>query len=449
MAEHVHGEGDEAESYLEAGRVSVETVTAFFEVAAGLYRVAPWKLAWDSQVLALDVPAYGVQQACLSIIGRLGESLGFLLFESFEKYRAFQAMAKQHDESGRSPENLGTSLLSLDFDRGADIPPTMRKEIAAHGWEVAGPEAYPRVLLTEPDVLARPLTDRDVRLVTVAAAAVTAFVKQHEDVFEAWSPVPRSHEVAVKIGTEQVTARVTAPHPGLEGEEDGDEDESEGGRERKVVNQLMRAFLAAEAQAGQKEPWLSMAGFVCESLYGYKLDYGDGEVDGFTAVAVEEYLLDYFPRKVTADDEVIQATPDILTRHFNWLGATGKLAQKKVESICKRIEAKRSSFVRRANDPSRFGLAKGFVTMMQAAGVDPSDEKAVARFMANYNAQVAREMAPAAAPPPPLGEPGASSRAARSPRQRWTPRPGEPLPAPTSLCPCGSGKRYKKCCLVR
>ncbi|MBI5477546.1 MAG: SEC-C domain-containing protein [Deltaproteobacteria bacterium] len=448
MAEHVGAESGEPASYLEAGRVSVETVAAFFTVAARLYRAAPWKLAWDSQVLALDVPAYGVQGVCLSIIGQLKESFGLLVFDSYEKYRAMERASTQHQESGKPLENLGTSMLALNFDRGADIPPPMRKEIGAHGWEVAGPEAYPRVMLTEPDVLARPLTDRDVRLATVAAEAVVAFVKKHDDIFDVWSPVPRSHEVSVEIGSEQVRARVTAPHPALEGEGDGDEDD-DGGVERKLVNQLVRAFLAAEAQAGQPEPWLSLAGFVCESLYGYKLDYGDGEVDGFTAVAVEEYLLDYFPRKVTADEEIIQATPDILTRHFEWLGATGKLPQQKVESICKRIEAKRNSFVRRANDSSRFGMAKGFVTMMQAAGVDPSDEKAVGRFMANYNAQVAREMGPEAGHLPPLDEPSAPARAARPPRQRWTPRPGEPLPSPTSPCPCGSGKRYKKCCLVR
>jgi hypothetical protein len=446
MAEHLDGDGDEPESYLEAGRVSVETLAAFFKVAARLYRAAPWKLAWDSQVLALDVPAYGVQGACLSIIGQLKESFGLLVFESYEKYRALERASEQHQESGQPLESLGTSVLALNFDRGADIPPPMRQEIGAHGWEVAGPEAYPRVMLTEPDVLARPLTDRDVRLVTVAAAAVTAFVARHRDVFEAWSPVPRTHEVEVEVGTEKVTARVTAPHPALEGEADEDDG---GGPHRREVSQLVRAFLAAEAQVGQQEPWLSRAGFVCESLYDYKLDYVGSEADSYTATEVEDYLLGYFPRKVTADDEVIRATPEILTRHFEWLGATGKLAQKKVESICKRIEAKRSSFLRRANDPSRFGLAKGFVTTMQAAGVDPSDEKAVGRFMANYNAQVAREMGPEAGPPPALDEPHAPARAARPPRQRWTPRPGEPLPAPTSPCPCGSGRRYKKCCLVR
>lgn len=35
------------------------------------------------------------------------------------------------------------------------------------------------------------------------------------------------------------------------------------------------------------------------------------------------------------------------------------------------------------------------------------------------------------------------------PRLRWTPSADRPPPAPTAPCPCGSGRRYRKCCLKR
>lgn len=38
---------------------------------------------------------------------------------------------------------------------------------------------------------------------------------------------------------------------------------------------------------------------------------------------------------------------------------------------------------------------------------------------------------------------------AASRARRWRPAEGEPVPPPTSPCPCGSGRRYKKCCKPR
>jgi hypothetical protein len=32
---------------------------------------------------------------------------------------------------------------------------------------------------------------------------------------------------------------------------------------------------------------------------------------------------------------------------------------------------------------------------------------------------------------------------------RWTPSAEHPAPPPTDPCPCGSGRRFKKCCLRR
>ncbi|MBI4864136.1 MAG: SEC-C domain-containing protein [Candidatus Riflebacteria bacterium] len=34
-------------------------------------------------------------------------------------------------------------------------------------------------------------------------------------------------------------------------------------------------------------------------------------------------------------------------------------------------------------------------------------------------------------------------------RDRWCPSPDHPAPPPTSPCPCGSGRRYRKCCMRR
>ena len=101
---------DERESYLEAGRVPADVVAKLFRAAEMLYRLAPWKTASDDQVLRVDIPALGVHGACLSIIGGLGESLGFVLFPSLAGYEAFVDAA---DAPRREELDFGTTALSL------------------------------------------------------------------------------------------------------------------------------------------------------------------------------------------------------------------------------------------------------------------------------------------------------------------------------------------------
>ena len=170
-------------SYFEDGRISAALVEMLFWAAEQLYRVAPWRGADDSQVLRLDVPALGVEGACLSVIGALGESLGFIIFPSLVAYDRFIGAMDRMDE-GRGPPDLGTSMLSLNFDRGADLPPTMRREIAKHGWSVAGADAYPSVQHRDRDGVLRPLTDRDVRIVTACATSLGTFFVKHGVLFD-------------------------------------------------------------------------------------------------------------------------------------------------------------------------------------------------------------------------------------------------------------------------
>ncbi len=137
-------EEDEDESYLEDGRVPPAAVAELFAAAEILYRIAPWQVATDDRVLRLDIPALGVEGACVSIIGNLGESLGLLIFPSLAGYEAF-GRAAEEDPFGSGRIDLGTEWLALSFERGADLPPGMRREVAVHGWPVADANAYPVV----------------------------------------------------------------------------------------------------------------------------------------------------------------------------------------------------------------------------------------------------------------------------------------------------------------
>lgn len=216
-------EGDEPDSYLEGGRVPPSAVEQLFRAAEALYHGAPWKHANDGQVVRLDVPEMGIAGAAISIIGALGQALGFVVFPSLGAFDAYLGVAERHGRdmrAGRAPKHLdlGSSLLSLTFDRAADLPDSMRKEALKRGWPVAGTDAYPRVLAIEHDGVARPLTERDVRLVAACALALGPFVLKHTALFAGRSREPASESYT---GETELTVRLTAPYEAFDLFEDG------------------------------------------------------------------------------------------------------------------------------------------------------------------------------------------------------------------------------------
>jgi len=207
-------EGDVPDSYLEDGRVSAAAVGELFRAAQTLYHAAPWTLAHDGQLVRLDVPELGITGAAISIMGALGESLGFVVFPSLDAFDAYARAAERLERDRRRHRvprhlDLGTDTLSLTFDRAADLPRSMRKEVLTHGWPVAGPEAYPQVLGIERDGVLRPLQAADVRLVTACAEALAAFVPKHRELFAGTSTHPASESYS---GESNLTVRLTAPY---------------------------------------------------------------------------------------------------------------------------------------------------------------------------------------------------------------------------------------------
>jgi len=80
--------GAEQSSYLQDGQLTADIVEELFRASELLYRLAPWKFA-SEQVIRVDIPRFGLDGACLVIIGEAGEETGFLLFPSIEGYERF------------------------------------------------------------------------------------------------------------------------------------------------------------------------------------------------------------------------------------------------------------------------------------------------------------------------------------------------------------------------
>jgi hypothetical protein len=184
FAASVSKEGDgEPRSYLDGA--PEEAVAELFHSAKLLFQAAPWKANGPTWPVRMDIPALGVSGACLCIIGALGESVGVLIFPSFAGYEAFGDAADALDPESDGPIDFGSSVLGLEFVRGADLPPAMRREVATHGWPVAGADAHPLVTHRERDGVSRPVGERDLRIAAACARALAPFFHLHRELFVA------------------------------------------------------------------------------------------------------------------------------------------------------------------------------------------------------------------------------------------------------------------------
>jgi hypothetical protein len=167
-------------SYLGDGDIPKEVVSEFFEAADSLFRIAPWRVVAEEQIVGVDIPGLKVKGACLSVIGGNDESFGLLLFRSLEDYLAFGTRPVR---GGRSKDRI--AMRSMSFGTRKELPPSMLREIKTHRWQVAGAKAYATLFCVDKGMEPVPVTTRDFRIMTACASAFLLFLAQHRDIFDA------------------------------------------------------------------------------------------------------------------------------------------------------------------------------------------------------------------------------------------------------------------------
>lgn len=179
--------GDDAEaeqSYLSPG-VGPDAVGAFFRAAAGLFRAMPWKIVpGDQSLFSVTIDELEVRDAVMSVIGQMGQSLGFILFSGIDDFEAYLGAAGVM-ERGEEPVGMPPHF-ALSFDRGAELGAALRKEIAEHRWEVAGANAYPSLMAIDEDLAARPPTARELTIAEAIALALPRVLSEKKALLAAW-----------------------------------------------------------------------------------------------------------------------------------------------------------------------------------------------------------------------------------------------------------------------
>jgi hypothetical protein len=406
----------------------------FYAAAARFEKEQPWELASDGHVLAVDVPELQRTGTCASILGQLGESFGLLLLGSVDDYCTFLRLSEA-PPAARRRLGAGVPYVSVNFEHPRDLPggKKLAAMARAHGFE-PGPEGrVPNILKASLDAVSTPPTTDDYRLATACLEGVRRFVEKNGRLF---TEPPRERvteqlRVAMPAGALEVV--VTAPPPDLPWRW-GEEEPLDGLHERDR-EEIIAGYRAARMAAGAPEEELMADLWAAEEMLRFKADLGGGLVD-WRPADIKVFLLDYYPASgALTEEEELRDLPGRFDALLGWLVETGRGARAPLEAARDRLAELEPRFLREATDPSRYGPAKSLVVGMQEAGVDPTDQDAVDDFVQEYNRRLDEDPSPAA---PPRRRPKA-----------WVWDGESAAPDARAPCPCGSGRRYRKCCMPR
>jgi len=131
--------------------------------------------------------------------------------------------------------------------------------------------------------------------------------------------------------------------------------------------------------------------FIATTMLQWKGGYDDGRLGRWTSADLAEYLLDYFPRKVTIDPETLDAVPECVKAFLAFMNARGSLSGEPLEVLEQALGALGEEFKTHAQDSSRWGLAKSMFLRMQTEGVDPSQPGAIDAWMDDFNSRPREE----------------------------------------------------------
>jgi hypothetical protein len=373
-------EGTQPQSYLSPG-IGAEKVAAFFQAAAELFRAQPWKVVPDDQsLIEVSIEALDVRGAVICIIGQMGESFGFLLFPGAAELDAYIEAA---GASKPGPDPQWPRFFSLNFERGADLDPGLRKEIAAHDWELAGHDAYPWPVALEEGLLPRPPSARELRMYEVICLALAQLMSEAPALRAAWqdaqalrrtATIPtQDGDIAVTLGTLVRHIETTDPILGLL-ELELDSDEIDPGQRAPLEQALLAEFAASPERAG-----CAPCGN-CRLVMDLAADYLGCTIAGLDANGLREILFEILPRKVSIEPGAapaivseLRAFYEFLKRAHEFDGADGCLRVLRGGATAKLQAA--------LSDSSRFGMAKSMLMAGREAGFDMRTQEGLDAWM--------------------------------------------------------------------
>ncbi len=388
MQEHFGGKGEKPPGYLEAGDLTSQQMASFFRAAARLYRAAPWKhIPGDQDLLTVDIEALGVRGSVVSVIGRMGENFGFIVFQSRADFERFLSEADEGEARQGIPDL--PQYLALNFAGGRDVPESIRKEVAAQHWEVASRYAFPVVFAVHGTAPYDPSPKDMARLEAISNAAADLVTAEPNlgDAWAKWTGLSRAFrveaagvkvEVQVNVSARPVSESVAGVFDvrAQKLDEDGEIDEDWAAE---FEDELLKRFSKSpEAKELPDGDWMSL-------ILQYGVGYLNQPLARIGAAELREILFEIFPRKVSCEPQAATTVINEVRAFWSWTKREFQLetADECLAMLYPGVEKK---LERELANTDKFGMAKSVLMGGIAAGYDVTTREGLDQLMADANA---------------------------------------------------------------
>ena len=208
-----------------------------------------------------------------------------------------------------------------------------------------------------------------------------------------------------------------------------DDDETDAGTQR--AWELAERFLESSEAKELADELLEDAGFIVCRVLEYAWVHGGSSPEELDEFALSEVLLEVIPRKVTGERDLFEKVAPVTEAFLKWMGSEGILAD--TADLVETVHNWADKIVDNGMDPNYWGMGKSFTMQALADGVDIGNQEAVQGYIAEYNRRLLKKNL--------LDRFESMDFALPIPIVEHSPKTGRNEP-----CPCGSGKKYKKCC---
>ena len=181
------------------------------------------------------------------------------------------------------------------------------------------------------------------------------------------------------------------------------------------VDEFKKTSLYMKLKHKEKDEAESIITAFSEMMYNYFLIIPANWNARRAVVCLSEIM----PSKVVADNSYFKAVEPVMTAFLTFCGDKGYVTEGKI--IARRLPGITGSIIEELNDEENWSPGKLLIKEAEKKGVDVSDKNQLESFIKEYNNdKIAKFMTETA---------------------KISDKPGRNDP-----CPCGSGKKYKKCC---
>jgi tetratricopeptide (TPR) repeat protein len=174
--------------------MSSDRLAAFFEAASAYYRQQPWQRIAGDTVIRVDAPALSQKPWYASVMGQSGIEQGLALYDNWSELATILT-----DESRDLKKVNNLSAFSLMFSESLQISPHDLAAQEKHGWEIAGPEAYPCVLRVKPGMQLTAPTLKEMTMLHACLEAVPIFLNDNTKAKQTVDVVGQPFELTLSV----------------------------------------------------------------------------------------------------------------------------------------------------------------------------------------------------------------------------------------------------------